>query len=319
MLTQQYELFTTNSGTAGFRLSYLEIFNWGTFNNRVYRIAPHGNNSLLTGANASGKSTLIDALLTLLVPAKKDRFYNLSSGNERKGDRTEETYVLGNYGNIQAEGESASKMQQLRDKNTYSVILASFANNHQNVVTLFQVRWFVNGELKCSYGYSSKPLNIKDDFSGFDSKGNWKKLLEKRYNTNVPKKQIEFYDTIKDYKDRIVSTLGLRSDKALTLFNQIVGVKVLNDLDDFIRNNMLEQRDAESEYIRLSESFATLIEAKTTIEKVKAQIVQLEPIDKKAKELDTINSILEKLQKTREMAVYWFAQKNVELADAKLI
>lgn len=318
MLTQQYELFTTNSGTAGFRLSYLEIFNWGTFNKQVYRIAPQGNNSLLTGANASGKSTLIDALLTLLVPAKKDRFYNLSSGNERKGDRTEETYVLGNYGNIQAEGESASKMQQLRDKNTYSVILASFANNYQNVVTLFQVRWFVNGELKCSYGYSSKSLNIKDDFSGFDSRGNWKKILEKRYNTNVPKKQIEFYDTIKDYKDRIVSTLGLRSDKALTLFNQIVGVKVLNDLDDFIRNNMLEQRDAESEYIRLSESFATLIEAKTTIEKVKAQIAQLEPIDKKAKELDTINSILEKLQKTHEMAVYWFAQKNVELAEARL-
>lgn len=318
MLTQQYELFTTNSGTAGFRLSYLEIFNWGTFNNRVYRIAPQGNNSLLTGANASGKSTLIDALLTLLVPAKKDRFYNLSSGNERKGDRTEETYVLGNYGNIQAEGESASKMQQLRDKNTYSVILASFANNHQNVVTLFQVRWFVNGELKCSYGYSSKLLNIKDDFSEFDSRGNWKKLLEKRYNTNVPKKQIEFYDTIKDYKDRIVITLGLRSDRALTLFNQIVGVKVLNDLDDFIRNNMLEQRDAESEYMRLNESFAILIEAKTTIEKVKAQIAQLEPIDKKAKELDAINSTLEKLQKTREMAVYWFAQKNVELAEARL-
>ena len=318
MLTQQYDLFTTNSGISGFRLSYLEIFNWGTFNNRVYRIAPQGNNSLLTGANASGKSTLIDALLTLLVPAKKDRFYNLSSGNERKGDRTEETYVLGNYGNIQAEGESASKMQQLRDKNTFSVILASFANNHQNIVTLFQVRWFVNGELKCSYGYSGKPLNIKDDFSGFDSKGNWKKLLEKRYNTNVPKKQIEFYDTIKDYKDRIISVLGLRSDKALTLFNQIVGVKVLNNLDDFICNNMLEQRDAESEYIRLNESFATLIEAKTTIEKVKAQIAQLEPIDKKAKELDDINSILVKLQKTREMAVYWFAQKNVELADERL-
>ena len=174
MLTQQYELFTTNSGTAGFRLSYLEIFNWGTFNKQVYRIAPQGNNSLLTGANASGKSTLIDALLTLLVPAKKDRFYNLSSGNERKGDRTEETYVLGNYGNIQAEGESASKMQQLRDKNTYSVILASFANNYQNVVTLFQVRWFVNGELKCSYGYSSKSLNIKDDFLDLTAEGTGK-------------------------------------------------------------------------------------------------------------------------------------------------
>jgi len=318
-MLEQYDLFTTNAGTAGYRLNYMEIFNWGTFNNRIYRIAPDGNNSLLTGANASGKSTLIDALLTLLVPSKKDRFYNQSSGNERKGDRTEETYVLGNYGNIQAEGESATKTQQLRDKRTYSVLLASFANNHNHVVTLFQVRWFVNGELKCSYGYSSKLLTIKTDFSGFNgSKGDWKKTLEKRYNTNVPKRQIEFYDTIKDYKDRIISSFGLRSDKALTLFNQIVGVKVLSDLDEFIRNNMLEQRDAESEYIRLNESFATLIEAKTTIEKVKEQISQLKPIDEKAKKLEEIDKNLEELKNTREMAVYWFAQKNVELANAKI-
>ena len=316
-MQEQYDLFTTNAGTAGYRLNYLELYNWGTFNNRIYRISPKGNNTLLTGANASGKSTLIDALLTLLVPAKKDRFYNQSSGNERKGDRTEETYVLGNYGNIQAEGEMSTKTQQLRDKRTYSVLLASFTNNYDNVVTLFQVRWFVNGELKCSYGFSLKQLSIASDFSKFNgSKGDWKKTLERQYNANVPKKQIEFYDTIKDYKDRIISAFGLRSDKALTLFNQIVGVKVLNDLDDFIRYNMLEQRDAENEYIRLSESFATLMEAKTTIEKVREQITQLKPIDEKAKKLEMIESTLKDLQNTRELAVYWFAKKNVELANA---
>lgn len=318
-MLERYDLFTTNAGTAGYRLNYMEIFNWGTFNKRVYRISPGGNNSLLTGANASGKSTLIDALLTLLVPAKKDRFYNQSSGNERKGDRTEETYVLGNYGNIQAEGETSTKTQQLRDKRTYCVLLASFTNNHNQVVTLFQVRWFVNGELKCSYGISSKALTIKVDFSGFNgSKGDWKKTLEKHYNDNVPKKQIEFFDTIKDYKDRIIHSFGLRSDKALTLFNQIVGVKVLNDLDEFIRNNMLEQRDAESEYIRLSESFATLMEAKTTIGKVKEQIAQLKPIDEKAKKIKELEATLEELKNTRELGVYWYAKKNVELANDRI-
>ena len=314
----QYDLFTTNPGISGYRLGYMEIFNWGTFHNKVYRIEPQGNNSLLTGANASGKSTLIDALLTLLVPAKKDRFYNQSSGNEKKGDRTEETYVLGNYGNMQSEGEASTRKQQLRDKNTYSVILASFTNNFANVVTLFQVRWFVNGELKCTFGFSTKALHITDDFFSFDAKGYWRKTLDRKYNVNVPKKQIEFYDTIKDYKDRIVHSMGLRSDKALTLFNQIVGVKVLNDLDDFIRNNMLEQRDTEEEYNRLNDSFARLIEARTTIEKVNEQIAQLKPIDEKARHLENIAKALDELQTKREMAVYWFAQKNLELANAKL-
>ena len=119
------------------------------------------------------------------------------------------------------------------------------------------------------------------------------------------------------YRDRIVNALGLRSDKALTLFNQVVGVKVLNDLDDFVRNNMLEQRDAESEYASLYASFSTLIEAKTQIEKVKEQIAQLEPIDEKAKELELLNEIIDNINNNRQMALYWFALKNVELADVK--
>ena len=77
-------LFSTSSDKAGFRLQYMEVYNWGTFNEKVFRINPKGNNSLLTGVNASGKSTYIDALLTLIVPAKKDRFYNQSSGVEKK-------------------------------------------------------------------------------------------------------------------------------------------------------------------------------------------------------------------------------------------
>ena len=318
-MQEQYDLFTTNPGISGYRLDYLEIYNWGTFNGTVYRIAPEGNNSLLTGANASGKSTLIDALLTLLVPFKKDRFYNQSSGNEKKGDRTEETYVLGNYGNIQSDGESSITMQRLRDKNTYSIILASFKNNHDKIVTLFQVRWFVSGELKCVYGFSTAPLTINEDFQNFDgSKGEWRRTLEKKYNAGAQKKRIEFYDVIRDYRDRIISTLGLRSEKALTLFNQVVGVKVLNDLDDFIRNNMLEQRDAEEEYVRLNDSFSTLINAKTQIEKVKEQIAQLGPINEKAIQLEQLQQTLANIQRNREMAVYWFAVKNIELADARL-
>ena len=135
-------LFSTSSDTAGFRLQYMEIYNWGTFHERIFRLAPQGNNALLTGANASGKSTIIDALLTLLVPAKKDRFYNQSSGVEKKGNRTEETYVLGHYGNIQKEGERGVTTQALRDKSAYSILLASFASAGERVVTVFQVRWF---------------------------------------------------------------------------------------------------------------------------------------------------------------------------------
>ena len=311
-------LFSTSSDKAGFRLQYMEVYNWGTFNEKVFRINPKGNNSLLTGANASGKSTYIDALLTLIVPAKKDRFYNQSSGVEKKGDRTEETYVLGHYGNIQEEGKTSTSTQKLRDTNTYSVILASFSNSDQKQITLFQVRWFSNNELRRQFGIAHVPLEVESDFGQFDSKGNWKKVLDKKYNSNVTKKKIEFIDGPTAYAERMADLFGMRSTKALTLFNQVVGVKVLEDLDDFIRTNMLEEQDAEAEFIQLKESFLTLMDAKTNIEKAKEQIKQLTPINEIAIALTNIKADLFQLEKSKETSVYWFAQKGVELGEKEL-
>ncbi len=87
-------LFSTSSDKAGFRLQYMEVYNWGTFyNDKVFRIGPKGNNSLLTGANASGKSSYIDALLTLMVPAKKDRFTtNLLGLRKKEIEQKKPTY-----------------------------------------------------------------------------------------------------------------------------------------------------------------------------------------------------------------------------------
>ncbi|MDR2928378.1 MAG: hypothetical protein LBV41_09320 [Cytophagaceae bacterium] len=313
-----YSTFDTGSDAAGFRLQYMEIYNWGTFNKKVFRINPLGNNSLLTGANASGKSTLVDALLTLLVPLKKDIFYNQSSGVGKKGDRTDATYVLGHYGNQQEEGVASTTSLRLRDKKTYSVILASFANTEQKIITLFQVRWFANDELKTVFGISREPLEIRTDFFNFDSKGVWKKVLEQKYNANSTKKRIEFCNGPTEYGEKIVVLLGMREKKALSLFNQIVGVKVLSDLDDFIRTNMLEEKDAENEYVDLIRNFDELMSAKINIDKTKEQIVQLEPIDEIANVLFDIQKELDELQQLKEMAVYWFTKKKVELAQKEL-
>lgn len=56
---------------SGFRLQRLEVFNWGTFDGRVWALNPEGRNTLLTGDIGSGKSTLVDAVTTLLVPSNK--------------------------------------------------------------------------------------------------------------------------------------------------------------------------------------------------------------------------------------------------------
>lgn len=316
-MTHQTNLFNTDPQVAGFKLDYMEVWNWGTFNDKVYRMTPHGNNSLLTGANASGKSTLIDALLALLVPLQNKRFYNQSSGAEKKGNRTDITYFFGNYGQ-QQEGESGATSLKLRDKSARSVLLATFNNSDGRVVTLFQIRYYSGEELRTVYGMAHKHLTISQNFATFDSNGVWRKRMEKELNTGSSKRIVEFFNGPKAYEEKMLLVFGMRSDKALTLFNQIVGVKVLNDLDSFIRDNMLEERDAEEKYKELRENFQNLMDAKTSIEKTKEQIRQLESIDRLAEDVLLIEKSIKEQQSEKDIVSYWFAARTVKLCQEHL-
>ena len=77
--------FSDNDLQKGFRLHRLEVYNWGTFHDKVWKIEPSGFNSLLTGDIGSGKSTLVDAILTLLVPLQKI-VYNKAAGRKIEND-----------------------------------------------------------------------------------------------------------------------------------------------------------------------------------------------------------------------------------------
>lgn len=275
----QLSVFSTDSQKSGFRLQYMEVLNWGTFDEKIYTIRPLGESSLLTGANGSGKTTFVDALLTLIVPEKKYRFYNQSSGSEKKGDRTEDSYVLGGFGTINNELTGTSKTEYLReDKDkAYSILLSHFSNEANQFVTLFQVRYFLNGEMKKIFGISHKPLTIEGDFKPFDLNNNWKRNLDQRYNKGT-RKFVEWFDAASRYAQRLVEVFGMQSLQALQLFNQTVGIKVLGNLDEFIRTHMLEQRNMQDEFLELKKQLSTLLEAQKNIEKAEDQIKLLIPI-----------------------------------------
>ena len=71
------ELITKESNNhlnQGFRLNEFSLLNWGTFDQKIWKMSPQQENSLLTGNIGSGKSTLVDALTTVLVPSRKLSF-----------------------------------------------------------------------------------------------------------------------------------------------------------------------------------------------------------------------------------------------------
>jgi uncharacterized protein YPO0396 len=310
----QASMFRNESLGSGYRLQYIQVLNWGTFGeNKVWTIKPDGKTSLLTGANGSGKTTLVDVVLTLLVPTNL-RAYNQSSGAESKADRTEESYVLGAYGQTQEEGKLSSSTQYLRDKDKdYSVLLATFYNEGlQHHVTLGQIRWFMGGgKLNKEYFTATKPLDIASHDIRNDRSKNWKDRLKREHD-------VIFHESFSKYQAYFLRAFGMRSEKALNLFAQTVGIKVLGKLDEFIRHHMLEPGDPEADFRKLQESFDLLLSSYRAFEKARKQLELLQPVAERQAECQQLEKQCDTLDMQRQVLPAWFATQHLELLKTAL-
>ena len=313
-----YDLFESEV-EAGFHLEFFQILNWGLFDGEVYTLDAHSKSTLLTGVNGSGKTTLVDALTTLLVPSTL-RFYNQSSGSTKKKDRSEESYVLGAYGNIQNSDSLSNSTQYLREKgDVISILNGCFYDaSSQRTLSLLQVRYFSGSELQRIFALTEDRLSVEDITEilqaqdvKIDRGGKWKRLLSNTAHT-------VFYDSFEKYKANFSQILGFRSDKALKLFSQIVGLKVLGNLTEFIRENMLEKCDVDTEFQKLERNYENLLQSERTILKTQKQIELLEPIILTGKKLEEVSAERERLQNLREAVPVWKTQKSIEILEEKI-
>ncbi|MGB3948434.1 MAG: SbcC/MukB-like Walker B domain-containing protein [Bacteroidia bacterium] len=302
-----------NNILPGYRLEYIELYNWGTFDGSVEKIVPGSNTSLLTGANGSGKTTIVDALLTLLVPNTK-RFYNQSSGAEQKKERDETSYVLGYYGKSMEEESTEAKIQMLRKRSDFSVLLGCFFNAEtRQFISLIQVRWFSNTELKRAYVVSPNKFTIKDNFSNIDSRGEWRKQLRKQY----PKTEIN--ESFTAYSDVFMHHFGMRSEKALSLFNLTVGIKVIGNLNEFIRVNMLEEGITEEEFQQLRENFQNLSETHRNIQKAEKQLEMLNPIVTQGEQYENLDNEISEIKVLQDAVKIYYPEQEYQIRTQVLI
>jgi uncharacterized protein YPO0396 len=237
-MTEPLELeFLADDRLAGFRLQRLEVYNWGTFDGRVWTLRLDGKNSLLTGDIGSGKSTLVDAVTTLLVPSQR-LAYNKAAGADSR-ERTLRSYVLGYFKSARQEILGNAKPVALRDFNSYSVVLGVFYNEGYNkTVTLAQVFWMkeANAQPARMYVACERDLSIATDFSGFGSEvvGLRKRLRGAG---------VDVYDSFPPYGAWFRRRFGIEDEQALDLFHQTVSLKSVGNLTDFVRSHMLEAFD----------------------------------------------------------------------------
>jgi len=264
----------TNAPLAGARLHRLEVFNWGTFDQRVWSFELGGRNALLTGDIGSGKSTLVDALTTLLVPAHRVA-YNKAAGADTR-ERSLRSYVLGHYKSERHEVSGAARPVALRDTSHYAVILGVFhvsGPNENAWVTLAQMFWFKEpqGQPTRLLVVAERELSISEHFAHFG--GNPTRLRKRLRDLGCT-----LHESFPPYGNAFRRLFGIEHEQALELFHQTVSMKSVGNLTDFVRTHMLEPFEMETRIKALIGHVEDLDRAHQAVLKAKRQMQLLEPL-----------------------------------------
>ncbi|MDR1883577.1 MAG: hypothetical protein LBR26_12470 [Prevotella sp.] len=306
----------------GFRLQYMELLNWGTFHNKIWKITPNGNNSLLTGEIGSGKSTVVDALTCLIVPHHKIVF-NKAAGAEGK-ERTMASYIRGEYKNTKAEyneinndAKRKSKAISLRYTNdsdtTFTVVLANFHNaGYENDVTLAQIYWIENEKIQKLFIVSFKPLTIKKHFSGIENGKSLKQKIKTFSNIGY------VGDSFSEYSQQFRLSLGMNSDKAIDLFYQTVSMKEVKNLTSFVREQMLEQTDVKTQIEELKKRFEDLNRAYYAVLEARKQRDTLFPLVKLETDYTKYRTDIEEIENILSAIPGYFATKKIVLLEKEI-
>lgn len=304
--------FVADDSRVGFRLQRLEVLNWGTFNKRVWRYALDGRNGLLTGDIGSGKSTLVDAITTLLVPAHRVA-YNKAAGADAR-ERSLRSYVLGYYKSEKSEVTGTAKPVALRDASSYSVILGVFRNEgYDQTVTLAQVFWFKDpqGQPARLFVAAERALAIAEDFSGFGADiGALRKKLRGA--------GCELFESFPPYGAWFRRRFGIKHEQALELFHQTVSMKSVGNLTDFVRRHMLEPFDVGSRIEALIRHFDDLNRAHQAVLKAKRQVDLLTPLVEDGQRHQALAAEIQGLREARDQLRPYFARLKGELLERRL-
>jgi uncharacterized protein YPO0396 len=300
---------------SGFRLARLELYNWGTFDQHVWTLHANARTALLTGDIGSGKSTIVDAVTTLLLPANRIS-YNKAAGAETR-ERSLRSYVLGFYKSERNEVTGTTRPVGLRDGTKFSVILGVFRNEgYDATVTLAQVFWMRNadaaGQPDRFYVTADRALSVAGDFDDF---GTDITLLRKRLRADLG---IRVHDGFPEYGKDFRRRLGIESEQAMELFHQTVSMKSVGNLTDFVRDHMLEPFDAAKATANIVAHFEDLTKAHEAVQRAQAQLAALTPLLKDCDAYDTVHSQISALNSQREALKYYFADAKAELLDGSL-
>lgn len=290
----------------GFRLQKLEVMNWGTFDSsdgQVYRFEPDGRTCLLVGQNGTGKSTLVDGMLTLLVEPRT-RNYNVAAGAGKR-ERTPETYIQGAFKRTIDESES-SAVEYLRPRSKLlTALLAVFHDEElEQAFTLLQVHYLTSDGADRYYAFHNQTRELQHDLAHIASVDAVRNHLESH--------GYQVTRTFNKYHGWFTKRARMRS-KATDMFNQTVAVKDIDSLNRFIREHMLEAHDWNEKVQKLLVHFKDLSLAHQELVRARRAQELLNPVERAGRRFQEKSEELSRLNQSLAASELFFSEQIVKL------
>lgn len=249
------------------KLVKIRLINWHYLSNETIELE---GNTLLSGPNASGKSTIMDAITYILTAG--DTMFNLAA-NE-KGKRDLRGYVKCKLG--------MDDKEYLRNGDVSGHVVLEFYDEKTD--SKFAVGAVIDafGELlpvKTLFYRTYEPIND----SMFVSPENkiYGTVEFRKHNTNF-----EYFLTKKEAKRGFRTAFGSINEDFYRLIPKALAFKPIADVKDFIYQNILEEKEIDVTAIK--DSIRSYKELENTLKLINKKITDLREIDSIYKELKGI-------------------------------
>ena len=290
-------------------LTHLDLYNWGPFGGRhCAEIDPKG--TAIIGPTGSGKTTLVDALMTLLTHQPR---YNLASTGGHESDRDLISYIRGVSG---AGNNSGDNSHIARPGKTVTAVSARFSNGDK-AIRIGALFWIdgsssAASDLKRLWLFSERDDQSLDTWLAIHHEGGAREL--KQHARDNPGLQTN--DSKKAYLAQIRRFFEV-GENAFTLLNRAAGLKQLNSIDEIFRELVLDDHSAFDRAAEVASEFDDLAAIHSELETARKQHQSLLPIAETHEKHQAVVAELDQQLALKAILPVWFAQTGYELWNSR--